>query len=212
MRNPLKRSPTAAPKPTLRERFAAMKTKAAGFAPETSQGRRAMLAGSVAAALPLPALAATVQAGDREAAFLALAPEIVPLVQRLGPALAESHRRNEAAEAEAAPFPGWRDEAVGNAWLARLHAAKAVHGCAEAWDAGNALCTALAHLADPFINEPMRTLPGIMLKAALNDLGEWWGESALADVSRLAAEHFGLPAPAPYHQDLAPPEGDDEDA
>ncbi|MFH7191192.1 hypothetical protein ACHWGL_30270, partial [Klebsiella pneumoniae] len=59
MRNPLKRHPTADAKPTLRERFASMKAKAVGLAAETSQGRRTMLAGSVAATMPLPALAAS---------------------------------------------------------------------------------------------------------------------------------------------------------
>jgi hypothetical protein len=59
MCNPLKHLPTADLKPTLREWFASMKAKAGGFAAETSQGRRAMLAGSVAVALPLPALAAS---------------------------------------------------------------------------------------------------------------------------------------------------------
>lgn len=72
MRNPVKRLPTADAKPTLRERFASMKAKAAGLAAETSQGRRTMLAGSVAAAMPLPALAASAPvASDGRGAYLA---------------------------------------------------------------------------------------------------------------------------------------------
>jgi hypothetical protein len=55
----MKRLQTADPKPTMRDRFTSMKAKAAGFAAETSQGRRAMLAGCVAAAMPLPALSAS---------------------------------------------------------------------------------------------------------------------------------------------------------
>ena len=72
MRNLLKRQTGADPKPTLRERFAVMKAKAAGLAPETSQARRSMLAGSMAAALPLPALAASGPvASDGRADYLA---------------------------------------------------------------------------------------------------------------------------------------------
>ena len=59
-------------KPTLRERLVGMKAKAAGITPETNQGRRTMLAGSVAAALPLPALAASGPvASDNRADYLA---------------------------------------------------------------------------------------------------------------------------------------------
>ncbi|GJD44905.1 hypothetical protein AFCDBAGC_2774 [Methylobacterium cerastii] len=203
MRNLLKRHPSTEPKPSLRARLTKTKAKAAGLGADADQGRRAVLAGSLAAAMPLPALAATLQAGDRETAFLALAPEITPLLRRLGPALAEMRRHAETAKAAAGDHPGWEDEAAGQAWVARLHAARDAAGYPGAWDAGNALCIALARRADPYLNEPMQTLPGIMLKAALNDLGDWWGESAQADVSRLAAEAFGLPAPAPFFQELA---------
>jgi hypothetical protein len=71
MRNPLKRLPTADPKPTLRERFAKMKAKAAGLAPETSQGRRAMLAGALATTLPLPVLASAPTTNGSRAGYLA---------------------------------------------------------------------------------------------------------------------------------------------
>ncbi|MCJ2110243.1 hypothetical protein MKK64_03280 [Methylobacterium sp. E-025] len=72
MRNPLKRLQTADPKPTLRDRLASMKAKPAGFAAETSQGRRAMLAGCMAAAMPLPALSASGQvASDGRGDYLA---------------------------------------------------------------------------------------------------------------------------------------------
>ena len=209
MRNPLKRHPSANPKLTLRERFAAIKAKAAGLTSETSQGRRAVLAGSLAAAVPLPVLAASAPVGVREAEFLALAADLLPLVHRLGPVQAEWRLRNEAADIEAGPFPGWRDEAVGNAWLARLTASRDYQRCSKVWDVANEVSVAVAILADPFINELMQTLPAIMLKAALNDVGEWWGESALADVSRLAAKHFGLPAPDPFFQDLSASEDDD---
>ncbi|TXM64445.1 hypothetical protein FV226_26505 [Methylobacterium sp. WL12] len=65
----LQRSPS---KPTLRERLVGMKAKAEGITPETNQGRRAMLAGSMAAALPLPALAASAPvASDGRADYLA---------------------------------------------------------------------------------------------------------------------------------------------
>ncbi|MCJ2042946.1 hypothetical protein MKK55_28950 [Methylobacterium sp. J-059] len=157
-------------KPTLRERFALMKAKAAGLTAETSQGRRAMLAGSVAAALPLPALAATVQVGDREAAFLALAPKLLPLIRRVGPAQAEAHRLYSAGDAAAGDYPGWtrEDTSAVDAWSEKAKATRDANGYSEAWTSANHLCIALARLADPYINEPMQTLPGIMLKAALS--------------------------------------------
>ncbi|MCJ2107000.1 hypothetical protein MKK70_16770 [Methylobacterium sp. E-041] len=215
MRNPFKRSPNVDPKMVLRERIAGIKAKASGLTAETSQGRRAMLAGSVAAAMPLPALAATVQAGDRETEFLALAPNLLPLIRRIGPAQAEAHRLYSAGDAAAGDYPGWtrEDTSAADAWSEKAKATRDANGYSEAWTSANHLCIALARLADPYINEPMQTLPGIMLKLALADLGEWWSESALADVSRLAAEHFGLPAPEPFFQELveAGVEPDDED-
>ncbi|MCJ2042907.1 hypothetical protein MKK55_28755 [Methylobacterium sp. J-059] len=202
-------------KPSLRERFALMKAKAAGLAAETSQGRRAMLAGSVAAALPLPALAATVRASAREAEFLALAPKLLPLIRRVGPAQDEAHRLYSAGDAAAGDYPGWtrEDTSAADAWSEKAKATRDANGYDEAWASANTLSIALARLADPYVNEPMQTLPGIMLKVALADLSEWWGESALTDVSRLAAEHFGLPAPEPFFQELveAGVEPDDED-
>ncbi|MCJ2037489.1 hypothetical protein MKK55_00710 [Methylobacterium sp. J-059] len=215
MRNPLKRSPSTNPKPSLRERFALMKAKAAGLAAETSQGRRAMLAGSMAAALPLPALAASTPPGAREAEFLALAPDLLPLIRRVGPAQAEAGRLFDAGDTAAGEHPGWisDDTSAAEAWGVKAKATRDANGYDEAWALANTLSIALERLADPYINEPMQTLPGIMLKAALADLGEWWSESALADVSRLAAEHFGLPAPEPFFQGLveAGVEPDDED-
>ncbi|WP_342150405.1 hypothetical protein [Methylorubrum sp. SB2] len=80
MRNPFKRQPRPADKPSLRERAATLKsglarllTRPAGQG-EANQQRRALVAGSVAAAIPLPVLAraATPAAFTAEAPPLAL--------------------------------------------------------------------------------------------------------------------------------------------
>ncbi len=77
MRNPFKRQPRPAGKPSLRERAATLKsglsrllTRPEGHG-EANQHRRALVAGSVAAAIPLPALA-------RAAAPAALTPTGAP--------------------------------------------------------------------------------------------------------------------------------------
>lgn len=79
MRNPFKRQPRPAEKPSLRERAATLKsglsrllTRPAGQG-EANQHRRALVAGSVAAAIPLPVLARTVAPAPVVAEALPLA-------------------------------------------------------------------------------------------------------------------------------------------
>ena len=211
MRNPLKLRSTADVKPTLRERLAGMKAKVSGLGPAADTGRRAMLAGALATTLPLPSLAADAHLSVREAAFLTLVPEILPILRQHRIAEVERHRLYEAGDIEAGPHPGWDDRKAAYAWARRGRDARDANGYHDAWNAANDLAVILASRADPFINDPMRTLPGILLKAALESVGDWWSESALNDLSRCAAEQFGLPFEEPRPFDISKPEDDEDD-
>ncbi|TXN41421.1 hypothetical protein FV232_24740 [Methylobacterium sp. WL30] len=220
MRNPLNRHPSDETKPTLRERLTATKAglrdataragKAAASARimlqkpkpkpepapverETNPARRAVMAGSLAAAVPLPALASAPSLSTEEAAFLAVLPAVLPLLHRIIPADAEMTRLYDEAEGIAGRWPGPNDDTACLAWSKRCDEARDANGYHAAWQAANAIEMELVALVEEFEKIPMQTLPAILLKVALNGLGEWWEESACADLHRLAAERFGLP-------------------
>ena len=79
------------------------------------------------------------------------------------------------------------------AWSKRCDEVRKANGYDTAWQAANALEMELVALVEEFEKVPMQTLPAILLKVALNGLGDWWEESARADLYRLAAERFDLP-------------------
>ena len=131
-----------------------------------------------------------------EVAFLAVLPAALPLLRRIIPAEAEMSRLYAEAEAVAGPCPSLRDEAAYIAWSKRCDEAQDANGYHAAWRAVNAIEVELTALVERFERVPMQTLPAILLKVALNGLAEWWGESAYADLCRLAEERFALPVSA----------------
>ncbi|MCJ2056602.1 hypothetical protein MKL09_08545 [Methylobacterium sp. J-048] len=150
--------------------------------------RRAALGALLALpAASLPALAATHgELPEREAQFLALAPRILPLVEALKSTWQEAHRLYTAAEDEAGTFPGYDDEKMRRAWVHRAKAARDANGYSDAWGVFNATDVALTQVVNGFDEVEMTTLPAILLKAMLVDLGDWWKDSVVADLQRYA--------------------------
>jgi len=157
----------------------------------TASTRRAALGAILAAPLASVSVAATAPHSgaplpEREAKFLALAPRILPLARTLNAAGLEAHRRYEAAEEAAGPFPGLDSDRAHRAWIERSHAVRDINGYHEAWAAMNAADVALTPLVDGFDEVEMTTMSAILLKAMLIDLGDWWRESVIADLQRYA--------------------------
>ncbi|TXN28827.1 hypothetical protein FV232_27265 [Methylobacterium sp. WL30] len=114
------------------------------------------------------------------------------------------------ADATAGVRRDWlNDEAGAIAWAARAEAARDANGFRAAWIVARDVDAALSPLVGPYLNDPMQTLPGIVLKAAL---GEWWTERTLIGLSRLAAGHFGLPFDEPAPFEIGELENDADDA
>ena len=177
---------------SLRERTADLRVSLA------SPSCRTVVAGPLAVAAPMPALASGKEVSPEEAAFLALIPEALPLLRQYIPAEATWRAIVDAADTAAGSFPapGYSQEQH-TAWFARVTAARDAQGYMAARDAAEPVETALDALVDGYDQVPMRTLSAILFKAALDPLHDGWREGAMADLGRLAAEHFGLPAPTP---------------
>lgn len=142
---------------------------------------------ALSALLALPALASPAASlPEREAQFLALAPKILPLAQALNSAGLEAHRLYDAADEAAGPYPGRDNDRAHRAWIRRSHALRDINGYHEAWAAMNAADAALAPLVEGFDEVEMTTMPAILLKAMLVDLGDWWKDSVVADLQRYA--------------------------
>ncbi|MCJ2054753.1 hypothetical protein [Methylobacterium sp. J-070] len=180
LKNLIRRDPSA----SLRERANDLRG---------SLSRRTVVAGTVAAAVPLPALAGTVQPSPEEAAFLALTPAALPILRRLIPAQTEMTRLDIEAEAVNGGYPGPHDEGRRRAWADQVSERRKSNGFGAAWEAANALDDELTAIVEGYDRVPMRTPAAILFKVALDHVGEWWGESALDDLRRLAAERFDLP-------------------
>lgn len=153
----------------------------------TSTRRGALGALLALPAASLPAIAGA-QAGlsEQEAHFLALAPKILPLAAALNAASLEVHRLYEAAGEAAGPYPGRDNQRAHRAWVERGRVGRDANGYHDAWAVMNAADNALTTLVDGFDTVEMTTLPAILLKALLADLGEWWRESVVDDLQRYA--------------------------
>ena len=190
LRTSLKKLIRPTPSTSLRERTAELRASLA------SPSRRAVVAGSLVAAAPLPALASGEAVSPKEAAFLALIPEALLLLRQYIPAQAAWQAIADAADAAAGPFPapGYSQEQH-TAWHARVAAARSARGYGAARKFCHPIETALDALVDGYDQAPMRTLPAILFKAALDPLHDGWSQGAIADLERLAAERFDLPVP-----------------
>jgi hypothetical protein len=181
LKNLIRRDPET---PSLRDRASDLRG---------SLSRRTVVAGTVAVAMPLPVAAATVQPSPEEAAFLSLIPTALPILRRLIPAQAEMTRLDIEAEAVAGGYPGPHDEGRRRSWADQVSERRKTNGFGLAWDVVNDIDNELTAIVDGYDRAPMRTPTAILFKVALDHLGEWWGESAVDDLRRLAAEQFDLP-------------------
>ena len=180
LKNLIRRDPAA----SLRERATDLR--------DTLPNRRTVVAGSLVAAVPLPAIGSPPQISAQEAAFLALIPEALPILRRLIPAQAEMNRLDIEADTAAGRYPGPYDEGRRRAWADRASELRKTNGFSAAWDAVNILEDQLTALVGNYDLILMRAPTAILFKVALNSLGEWWGESAVADLNHLAIERFDL--------------------